>query len=431
MKIVVIGAGHIGLVTALSLAHHSHEVLCVDVDQKKINSLSEARTDIYEPQLAEFLKCKVIQNKIRFSCDYSVAIHFSNIVFVAVGTPSDEHGCCDLSFLESALYQLQQKSVSKKTIIIKSTVPPGTIRKFQSVYPQFDFVSSPEFLREGQALQDALNPERVIAGSYSKSAVELVRSIYLPFLKNESDFIEMDPTSSELTKYAANSFLAARISLINEFSKLCEKLGANIESVAAGLAKDSRIGPLFLKAGIGYGGSCFPKDIDALLNFASLQNEEMKIMRAVKSVNDQQVEAFTQKIIGAFRNSGKKSLAIWGGAFKPDTNDIREAPALKIIDQLLCHDFDLKFYDPFANSNVGLHFQEHSKAAKLQMMTDKMSTIEDSHALIVLTEWSDFIETDLKDVKSKLIDFKIFDGRNIFSEQRHQHIDLDYTGVGL
>ncbi len=435
MKIVVIGAGHIGLVTALSFTHLGHDVLCLDVNQQKIKLLSDAITEIYEPGLQQLLQKSLLEKKIDFSTDYKKASSYADIIFMAVGTPNTEYGC-DLHFLDTALASLRDSASfkpnePKKIIVIKSTVTPGTLNRLQSAFPHFNFVSCPEFLREGQALQDALHPERVIAGSESAMALRLVKEIYLPFLKDADDFITMDSISAEMTKYAANSFLAAKISLTNEFSRLCEKVGANIESVTQGIGKDSRIGNFFLKAGIGYGGSCLPKDIDALLKFAEAQNEKMEIIRSVKSGNTLQIDFFISKISKAFKFIDQKTVTLWGAAFKPETNDIREAPSLTVIGELLKLNFKITIYDPVANQNIINFFKLHPRFDRLRFCDDRLEALETSNALIILTEWSEFFETDLQEIKKRLSTFMIFDGRNVFASQYKNHSDLKYFGMGL
>lgn len=431
MKISVLGAGHIGLSTSLSFAHFGHEVLVLDVDSEKIALLSDAKTQIFEPGLEPLLKNSLLQNKISFSTDYGKIADFSDLIFICIGTPTRPGKGCDLTAIDLALDSLIATKMKNLVVVIKSTVPPGTTAHYQQKFQNFHFVSSPEFLREGQALQDAIHPDRVVVGGSSKRAVHILKELYRPFLKSESDFIEMDSTSAELSKYAANSFLAARISLINEFSVLCEKFGADIESVATALGKDHRIGPHFLKAGIGYGGSCFPKDIEALIYFSHAHETETPLLKAVQMVNENQIQRFIQKIKNSFAFQESKLLTLWGVAFKPETNDIREAPSLKIVEALLLDGFSLQIYDPVSNREFESHFKMHPQLNQISFFDDKMQALKNSSALAILTEWNEFRLVSLEEIQVALKNIIIFDGRNLFSKQVTSKNSRFYHGIGI
>lgn len=424
MKILMIGTGNIGLISALCLAEKGHEVFCIDTDQTKINKLIEGQSTLFEPGLDELLKKQLSAQKIHFSTKIEDYIHQADIIFLAVGTPNHSDGRIDLSAIHQAVEKIAQLS-SAKTIIIRSTVPPKTNLKLSEQYKSLSFISSPEFLREGSAIDDELHPDRIIIGSDNPEHLELFKKIFINFEIDENKFIQMDSTTAELTKYAANIFLAARISLINEFSRICEKTGADIQTLKLGLSLDPRIGKEFLNSGLGYGGSCFPKDIDALLSHATELKENLKITQAVKETNDLQIENFAKKIITKL--SGKKTISIWGASFKPDTDDLREAPALKLMDLLLKEGLKIKVYDPKAGLSLQKIFLGNSSVC---VSESSYAALEKSDALVIATEWSEFQQCDLSKVKSLLNNPIIFDGRNIFSPHKMKDLGFNYHSIG-
>lgn len=459
MKLIVVGAGNIGLVTALCFAERGHQVFCVDNDQTKINKLRAGENTLYEPRLDTLLADHLSKSNIQFSHQLDSFINQSDTIFVAVGTPNNSLGHVDLTAIEAVLNEISRLSitqtnsslVSVKTIIIKSTVPPGTNNRLSEKYANFNFISSPEFLREGSAIYDCLNPDRIIVGSTGRQQsnahpraqadddMKLIQKIYAEFNFKDEKFVAMDSITAELTKYAANIFLATRISLMNEFSRVCEKSGADIEKLKHGLGLDRRIGPEFLNAGIGYGGSCFPKDIDAFLSYASTLNESLLLTRAVKETNDQQIKTFAEKIIKHFKSvdtaSTQTTLCLWGAAFKPETDDLREAPALKLIEYLLAQDINLdiklniklNIYDPKSTLHLTNFFKDNES---IKVFKNSYDALAGTDALIIATEWNEFKSANLEEIKKLLKKPVIFDGRNIFTPATMREMGFDYFSVG-
>lgn len=364
MQILIVGVGYVGLVTGAALSEMGHHVLCLDIDAEKIAKLSQGEIPFFEPGLQEMLQRNQKEGRIAFTTDYQYAILESEICFLALPTPSHpETGACDLSYILNAAERLSEHLPSYRVIVVKSTVPVGTCLQIKETIQKglekrgadipFDVISNPEFLKEGSAVQDCLKPDRVIIGGDSQKAIEMIRSLYSAFTWNHNRILTMDIPSAEMTKYAANAMLALRISFMNSLSVLCEKLGANIHQVRSGIGSDHRIGYDFLYAGIGYGGSCFPKDLRALEATAKQVGIEMPLLSATQAINEKQKERFCEKILSYFKNkNSSKTLAIWGLSFKPDTDDLREAPALFVIDTLLKAGFALKLYDPIAMENA-------------------------------------------------------------------------------
>lgn len=430
MNLTVVGAGYIGLVTSLCFSEVGYNVFCVDVDQNKIKNLKNGISHIYENQIERLLLSNTSAGRIHFFDNFEVTNSHSPIFFIAVGTPLNNQNESDLSQVYDSIHQIIQMGDSRKTIVIKSTVPPGTLQFLKEKYKDrdVDFVSNPEFLREGSAVNDCLNPDRIIIGTDSATILKTLTEVYKPFVKNNQPIISMDSTSAELTKYAANIMLASRISLMNEFSRICEKTGANIESVELGISKDPRIGSHFLKAGLGYGGSCFPKDIHSFITLGKKLNEELLVSKAVYQTNDLQIDRFTKKILEHCQN--KKQVTIWGASFKPETNDIREAPALKIIQKLLEENFIIHLFDPAANETVADHFSAHKKSKSLHFFTNQYEALTQSNVLIICTEWEQFKHADLNLIKAKLHSPTIFDGRNIFSLEELKKNNISYHSIG-
>ena len=362
MKITVIGTGYVGLVAGTCLADMGNEVICIDNDTKKLEQLTAGIVPIFEPGLEELVKSNVKEKRLEFSSDIVSAVQNSQVCFIAVGTPQGENGAADLSGVFTVAKSIAQAMNEYKVIVNKSTVPVGTAEKVtelikqNTVYP-FDVVSNPEFLKQGNAVDDFLNPDRVIIGSNSDKATRIMQEIYAPFLRTANRIILMDVKSAEMTKYASNSFLATKISFMNEIANLCEKVGADAEMVRIGMATDNRIGTQFLFPGIGFGGSCFPKDVEALANTGIENGCSMDIVKAVNNVNKKQRELFIEKVTQFYKNNlANKTIAVWGLAFKPNTNDMREAPSITIINELLNRGAKIQAYDPKATETAKMHF---------------------------------------------------------------------------
>ena len=438
MKIGVFGTGYVGLVTGVCFAEMGNDVLCADISHEKIAMLKDGKSPIYEPGLDALITNNIREERLHFTTDLSKAILQSEILFIAVGTPSDEDGSADLS----AVYAVAKKigeTLEKPTLVVnKSTVPVGTARKNREIIQaelkkrglnfEVDVVSNPEFLREGSAIEDCLKPARVVIGCRTENGEKTMRRLYEPFLKSGNALLAMDPESSEMTKYAANAMLATRISLMNEFSRVCEKMGADIENVRRGIGSDPRIGPQFIFAGVGYGGSCFPKDVKALIHMGKSVGDELHILKAVEETNAMQRKNFIERIRKAFPKGFKgESVAMWGVAFKPGTDDIREAPALDLIQFFLDAGATVKAYDPAATETAGEHFK---KNPQLQFMQTPYACLEKASALVIATEWKAFRDPDFKRMKTLMKNPMIFDGRNIYNNQVVQEQGFKYVSIG-
>lgn len=445
MKIIVAGAGNIGLVTALCFAEKGHQVFCVDIDQTKIGKLKSGVASIFEPELDFLLTAHLKKGNIQFSSQLESVLNQSEVIFLVVGTPNDSTGQVSLTGVESAIADIARLSPTDKnansakvtkTIIIKSTVPPGTNKKLTEKYPNFKFISSPEFLREGTAIYDCLNPDRIIIGSHPEHTnddLKLFKSIYEQFEINENKLIQMDTITAEMTKYAANIFLAARVSLMNEFSRVCEKAGADIELLKKGLSLDHRIGNEFLNAGLGYGGSCFPKDLEAFNYYATGLQEDLTLTNAISKTNDFQLKNFGQKIVKFFKDAQAQTqtqnptLCLWGATFKPDTDDLREAPALKLVALLLSHSFKLHIYDPKAAGALTEMFKDQPN---VKIFKNSYEALEGTDALVIATEWNEFRSANPTEIKKHLKNPIIFDGRNLFSPPQMFELGFQYFSVG-
>lgn len=437
MKISVFGTGYVGLATGVCFADMGYSVMSLDVDPEKVDKLSRGIPTIFEPGLEDILKRNLAAERISFTTDYKKAVDASDILFIAVGTPtSDVDGSANLSYVVSAAESIGQHMSSKKTILTKSTVPVGTnyliqdtIRKAlekRGAKIEFDIVSNPEFLREGTAIHDCLHPDRIVIGFESEVAAKLVRRLYDPFIKNGAKMIEMDISSAEVTKYAANAFLATKISIMNEFSRLCDKVGANIENVRIGLSADHRIGPHFIYAGVGYGGSCFPKDVKALIHTGKKYDEDLKILNAVEETNFVQRERFVNQVIARL-GSGKKKIAVWGVAFKPGTDDIRESPSLYAIRRFIEAGYSVDAYDPVAATNAASELGSNSK---VRFMNHQDDTLTDASALCIFTEWKSFLQPDFVKLKKLMDQALIFDGRNIYDLEVMRETGFEYHSIG-
>lgn len=431
MKITVIGTGYVGLVTGVCFAESGNHVVCVDIDENKVNTLKQGIPTIYEPGLETLLKKNVDAKRIHFTTDIQEGIQHGKVIFLALPTPPNEDGSADLKYVLQTADLIGRSITEYKVIVDKSTVPVGTGEKVKATISQhtsvpFDVVSNPEFLKEGVAVDDFMKPERVVIGAESKKAFKIMQELYEPFLRSGNPLIEMDIRSAELTKYAANAFLAMKISFMNEIANLCTILGADVDNVRKGIGTDSRIGKRFIFPGIGYGGSCFPKDVQALHKTAQENNYDFKILSAVMQVNEKQKMSFFDIIDKHFQHQLKdKQFTLWGLAFKPNTDDIREAPALTIIDKLLEKGAKLHVHDPEALNNVKKLYGD-----KLTCFTDPYKALENSDALLILTEWNDFRTPDFDEIAKKLKNKLIFDGRNIYALSKMQEMGFTYYSIG-
>ena len=433
MKIAVIGTGYVGLVTGACLANVGYPVVCVDKNLEKLRQLENNIIPISEPGLDELIEKNVKEGRLTFSSDTSRAIKDSFTCFIAVGTPSNEDGSCNTENIINVANEIKQSINGYKIIVNKSTAPVGTVQEISRIikgnknnYP-FDVVANPEFLRQGSAVKDFMNPDRIIVGSSSKLAVSIMTEVYSSFSENNSKLVIMDTKSAEMVKYTANSFLATKISFINEIACLCEKVGANIELVRKGISSDPRIGDKFLCPGVGYGGSCLPKDIRALISTGEHNDCEMPIIKATNYVNLRQAKVFTEKIIKRFEgNLRGKTFGIWGLSFKPGTDDVREAPSISVIKYLKGEGAQIRVYDPKAMENT----KDILRDAVLYSH-DMYSTLKEVDALIILTEWEDFKTPDFGKMRKLMKTTIIFDGRNLYSKDtlKKELFELYQIGV--
>ncbi|WP_297295264.1 UDP-glucose/GDP-mannose dehydrogenase family protein [uncultured Brachyspira sp.] len=435
MKICVIGTGYVGLVVGACFAEMGNFVICVDNDEDKLKKLKNGIIPIYEPGLDDLIKFNVGEKRLSFSSDLANAVKESLICFIAVGTPQGEDGSADMKYVYTVAEQIGKALNGYKVIVDKSTVPVGTAEKVTEIIRsnakdefknEFDVVSNPEFLKQGAAVEDSLKPDRIVIGSNSERATKIMYELYSAFLRTGNPVITMDVKSAEMTKYAANSFLAVKISYINEIANICEKVGANVDMVRLGMAADRRIGSQFLFPGLGYGGSCFPKDVKALLNTAKENGCEYDILKAADSVNFKQREIFVKKIEDYYNNKLEgKVFAVWGFAFKPNTNDMREAPSITIINSLLEKGAIIKGYDPKAMETAKVIFGD-----KIKYASSSYDVLENADALLLLTEWNEFRRPDFTRIANILKDKIIFDGRNIYDRNILESRGLKYIRIG-
>ena len=431
MNITVIGTGYVGLVTGTCLSEMGNNVTCVDIDEEKIDQMRKGVVPIYEPNLEELFHRNIEGKRLHFTTDLKDAIEDSIIIFLALPTPQDEDGSADLSYVETVAHDLGKIISDYKIIINKSTVPVGTSDKVKRIISnytdiEFDVVSNPEFLREGYAVKDFMEPQRIIIGSKSVKAREILENLYKPFVDVKRPIIFMDERSSELTKYASNTFLATKISFMNEMANLCEKINADVDLIRKGMGSDNRIGNRFLFPGIGYGGSCFPKDVNALVKSSDESGYDFKILKSVLKTNKEQKTSLLPKIKSYFNNELKgKKIALWGLAFKPNTDDIREAPSINIINELLLEDVKVSAYDPEAMNNI-----ERIYGNKIKYGKNAYSILENADALLICTEWSEFISPDFNRMKLLMKDCAIFDGRNIFDLNTMKSNKFHYESIG-
>lgn len=416
MIIAVIGTGYVGLVTGTCFAEMGNQVICVDNDVKKVESLSNGKITIYEPGLEPLFERNTHQHRLSFTTDLKEAVEKAEILFLALPTPPGEDGSADLSYIVGVAERLSEIIKDYKIIVNKSTVPVGTAEKVSEVLSRkldrslFDVVSNPEFLREGVAVEDFMKPDRVVIGSTSERAIHKMKYLYEPFVRQGNPILVMDPRSSEMTKYAANSYLATRITFMNEIANLCERTGADVDMVRKGMGSDNRIGKRFLFPGIGYGGSCFPKDVKALIHTAKEHDYDFRILQMVIGINEDQKQSLIRKVDQYFKKDlNNKKFAIWGLAFKPNTDDIREAPALTMIEELLIRGSSVSVFDPEAMTHIEKIF-----GSRIIYGKDEYEILADANALLIATEWSLFRSPDFNSIKSKMKAPVIFDGRNLY-----------------
>jgi UDPglucose 6-dehydrogenase len=438
MKVSVIGTGYVGLVTGTCLAEVGNDVLCLDVDVNKINILKSGGIPIYEPGLEDMVRRNVEAGRLRFTTDVAESAKHGVIQFIAVGTPPDEDGSADLQYVVAAARAIGQNMQEYKVIVDKSTVPVGTADKVRAAVQEelskrgtqleFSIASNPEFLKEGAAVDDFMRPDRIVLGAEDARAVELMRSLYSPFNRNHDRLIVMDIKSAELTKYAANAMLATRISFMNELALLAEKMGADIENVRHGIGSDPRIGYHFLYAGCGYGGSCFPKDVQAMQRTAKEYGSELRILNAVEVANEHQKEVLLDKITAKFGNDlSGKNIALWGLAFKPNTDDMRDAPSRVLIKGLWERGATVTAYDPVAMHEATRIF---GNDPRLKLVDTPMAALEGADALAIVTEWQVFRAPDFAALKAKLKNPVIFDGRNLYEPKDVRAHGIEYYAIG-
>jgi UDPglucose 6-dehydrogenase len=431
MKIAVVGTGYVGLVTGTCFAETGNEVTCVDIDQKKVDKLSNGEITIYEPGLEKLFLRNLKEGRLNFTTNLAEGIREAKIVFLALPTPPGEDGSADLKYVLGVAEDIGKLLTDYKVLVDKSTVPVGTAERVRAAVQknyagEFDVVSNPEFLREGVAVDDFMKPDRVVIGVTDDRARKLMGELYAPFVRSGNPVIYMDVRSAELTKYAANSFLATKISFMNEIAQLCERLDADVDMVRLGIGSDDRIGKRFLFPGIGYGGSCFPKDVQALVRSSSEAAYDFKILNAVMEVNDIQRSHLVAKVMGFYNGDLKgRHFAIWGLAFKPNTDDIREAPALYIIDELISRGATVCAFDPEAMKNVQQQYGD-----KIRFSENQYDALSGADALIIATEWNEFRTPDFLKIVTLLRSKTIFDGRNLFDTNAISELGFHYESIG-
>ena len=429
-KVAVVGTGYVGLVTGTCFAETGNQVVCVDIDKNKVDRMKNGEVPIYEPHLDVIFERNIKQGRLHFTTDLANAVQDAEIIFLALPTPPGEDGSADLSYVLGVAKELGQLITEYKVIVDKSTVPVGTAEKVESVIKSqtdipFAVVSNPEFLREGFAVDDFLNPDRVVVGTTDPKAIKIMKELYQPFIRDGHPLIIMDEKSAELTKYAANSFLATKITFMNEVANFCEIVGADVDKVREGIGSDSRIGHRFLYPGIGFGGSCFPKDVSALLKSGNEVGFKFSIIDAVLEVNDRQKIKLFDKLINHYGDLKGKHFALWGLAFKPDTDDTREAPALYLIDKIIEAGATITAFDPEAIENIKSEIGD-----KIKYASNQYEALEGADALLIATEWSVFKNPDFKALSSSLKEPVIFDGRNLFELEDMKDKGFFYSSIG-
>ncbi len=438
MKITVVGTGYVGLVSGACLADVGNDVLCLDVDPAKIKILEDGGIPIHEPGLEDVVRRNVQAGRLSFTTDVAEAARFGVIQFIAVGTPPDEDGSADLQYVLAAARNIATHMDDYRVIVDKSTVPVGTGDKVSAAVAavlaergsalEYSVVSNPEFLKEGAALEDFMRPDRIVVGADDERAITLMRQLYAPFQRNRDRLLVMDVKSAEMTKYAANAMLATRISFMNELANLAETMGADIELVRQGIGSDPRIGYHFLYSGCGYGGSCFPKDVKALIRTGREFGHELKVLTAVEEANEAQKHVLVDKIVARFgEDLSGRSFAMWGLAFKPNTDDMREAPSRVLIAELLARGATVTAYDPVAMPEAERIFGEETR---VRYAGRPKSALDDADALVIVTEWKEFRSPDFEAIKSRLKQPVIFDGRNMYEPEVPRSLGIEYVGIG-
>jgi UDPglucose 6-dehydrogenase len=436
MKIAVIGTGYVGLVAGTCFAETGNEVICIDIDEKKVNLLRQGKSPIYEPGLSELLSKNIQEGRLSFTTSLKDAVTASKVVFLAVGTPSSEDGSADLSAVMAVANAVGESMNEAKIVVNKSTVPVGTARRVKAIIESstkhpVHMVSNPEFLKEGTAIDDFLKPDRVVIGTDSDEGWAVMSELYAPFVRQGNPIIRMSNVSAEVSKYAANSLLATKISFINEMSQLCDRVGADIESVRQGITSDQRIGRHFLYPGPGFGGSCFPKDVKALLKTGKEHDLDLEIVKAALSANERQKKVLAQKIKKHFGSLSGKVIAIWGLAFKPNTDDMREAPALVLIQDLIEAGAKVQAFDPIARETASHSITEMKLPTdRVLLAKNALDALEGADALVLVTEWNEFRVPDFAKIKAKLKGTTIFDGRNIWKPEVLRQHGFTYYGMG-
>lgn len=430
MKISVIGTGYVGLVTGTCFSELGNHVTCVDIDEEKIKNLKNRKIPIYEPGLDVLFERNVKHGRLKFTTNMEKGVKGAKVIFLALPTPPGEDGSADLQYILKVAEDLGPLLEDYTVVVDKSTVPVGTAKKVKAKIEEksevaFDVVSNPEFLREGVAVEDFMKPDRVVIGTSSLKAISIMDALFAPLVRQGNPIIFMDESSAELTKYAANSFLATKISFMNEIANLCEKLGANVDDVRKGIGSDSRIGKRFLFAGIGYGGSCFPKDVQALVKSAKDADYNFEILNAVMEINQSQKLKLFYKMKDYFDDLEGKTIAIWGLAFKPYTDDIREAPSIYNINELLKAGAKVQAYDPEAMENIKKIYGD-----QIKLYEDEYETLEGADALLIITEWPAFRQPDFDLMSKKLKQKVIFDGRNLYPTKQMQEMGINYFSIG-
>lgn len=432
MKIAVIGSGYVGLVVGTCFADTGNRITCVDVNEDKIARLQRGEVPIYEPGLEELIQRNVAEGRLTFSTDIASAIQKCQVIFIAVGTPQDEDGSADLRHVIAVAHAIGTHMQDYKTVVLKSTVPVGTNKKVSAAIASktkhpFDVVSNPEFLKEGAAIEDFTKPDRVVVGVESERGRKVMEELYAPYLRTGKPLLVMDPPSAEMTKYAANAMLATRISFMNEMARICEAVGADVNQVRKGIGTDARIGFPFLFAGVGYGGSCFPKDVRALVQTAKEHGYLPHVIPAVEKVNEEQKQLLFHKVVKHFGSDLKgRTFAMWGLAFKPRTDDMREAPSLVLIDLLIAAGAKVRVFDPEAMKEAKRHLGD-----RVQFAVNALAACEGADGLLLVTEWSEFRHVDLDELKKLLKQPVLFDGRNIWDGDRARVQGYTYYGVGV
>ena len=438
MKVTVIGSGYVGLVTGACLAEMGNHVVCLDVDARKIDMLKRGEIPIHEPGLDAVVARNVAAGRLQFTTDVAAAAAHGTLQFIGVGTPPDEDGSADLQYVLAAARNIGRHMTDYKVVIDKSTVPVGTAAKVKAAIAEelrargvavdFAVVSNPEFLKEGAAVEDFMRPDRIVVGAEDERAIHLMRALYAPFIRNHDRLLVMDIPSAEFTKYAANCMLATRISFMNELSRMADRVGADIEQVRKGIGSDPRIGYHFLYAGTGYGGSCFPKDVKAMVRSAASQGVRMELLEAVESVNERQKSVLVDKVVARFgEDLAGRSFAMWGLAFKPNTDDMREAPSRVIVAELLRRGARVRAYDPVAAEEARRVFGD---ATGLEIVDSAAASLPGADALLIVTEWKEFKSPDFDAIRSQLRQPLVFDGRNLYEPALMKSLGIEYAGIG-